>query len=172
MVIEKRKERRIKVNLPIRITHQDNLEVVGKTENISRLGSYVELDKEVPVGSDIDVTLEIPQYCPDLSLTGTVQCRGNIFRCNVTKETESQKYYGIGIFFTDFLKSSDRDKLSKYIDFLILNEDKSIREGIKRWQIKRDKAKITKQAREKKIGQKEFQTEALSLLKQILSRLE
>ena len=154
MVIEKRKERRIKVNLSIRITYQDSLEIVGKTENISRLGTYVELDKDIPLGSDIDVTLEISRYCQDLSLTGTVQCKGNIFRCNLVRESATQKYYGIGIFFTDFLNETDRDKLSKFIDFLILNEDKSIREGVKHWQTKKEKAKIAKQAREKKINQK------------------
>lgn len=172
MPAEKRKERRIRVALPIKITYQNNLMVVGKTENISRLGAYLEIDKELPVGIDVDINLEIPIYTKDLSLTGKIRCKGDIFRCNLVRESGPKKYYGTGVFFTDFLNLADRDKLSKYIDFLTSKEDKDIREGIKRWQDKRDITKKARQTTKIPLAQERFQAEALSLLKQILTRLE
>ena len=172
MAVEKRKERRIRVGLPIKIIYQNNIEVAGKTENISRLGAYVEIDREIPLGVDVDVTLDIPEYSEGLSLTGGIRCSGNIFRCHLARESELKKYYGVGVFFTDFSPPTDKDKLSRYIDFLILKEEKDVREGIKRWRGKREVNKITKQAPKTQAGQEKFQIEALNLLKQILSRLE
>jgi hypothetical protein len=172
MAIEKRKERRIKVSLPIKIIYKNNIKILGNTENISRLGAYVEVDKEIPAGMDVDINLEIPAYTEDLSLTGAVRCKGNIFRCNLTKESEPKKYYGIGVFFTNFLKQIDRDKLSRYIDFLILQEEKGVREGIRRLRDKRDKTQKTKQSSKIQLKQEDYQREALNLLEQILSRSE
>lgn len=157
--------------MPIRIIYKKNIELIGRTENISRLGTYLEIDKEITPGTDIDITLEIPVYREGLSLSGKIRCKGNIFRCNLAREVGAKKYYGIGIFFTAFLKD-DREKLSKYIDFLITNEDKTVKEGIEHWKSKRKLAKMTKQTRETEAQQKEFQTEAIDLLNKILSRLE
>jgi hypothetical protein len=172
MAIEKRKERRIKVNLPIKIVYQKDHVVTAQTENISRLGAYVETGKKIPLGIDIDITLEIPVYTKDPSLSGEVKCKGNIFRCNFIRETESNKYYGIGIFFTHFFNDADREKLSQYIDFLILTEDKNIKEGIKHWRDKRKIAKETRQAQKISLSQEDYQKETFALLKQILARLE
>lgn len=172
MVVEKRKERRVKANLPIKIIYQNNPGVVGRTENISGLGTYVETDREISPGTELDIVLEIPVYTEDISLTGKVRCKGNIFRSNLVRESESRKYYGIGIFFTDFLNETDRDKLFGYIDFLILKEGEEVKKGIKRWRDKRDMTKKTKQIRQIQASQEEFQTESLNLLKQVLSRLE
>lgn len=154
--MERRKERRIKVNLPIKIVYKNGFEVVGKTENISRLGTYVEIDRKIPAGADIDITLESPK--------GVISCKGNIFRCNLVREVGPKKYYGMGIFFTDFLNHTDRNKLSEYIDSLIANEDKNIKAGLKRWRKKRDISKQTKQEKP--------QIEILNLLKKILNHLE
>ncbi|MBU4346627.1 MAG: PilZ domain-containing protein [Candidatus Omnitrophica bacterium] len=139
MVLEKRKERRIRVSLPITILYQDKRKVLGKIENMSRLGTYAEINKEIRIGTDIEIILTIPVYTKDLSLSGKIRCKGKIFRCNLLREAESQKYYGIGIFFTEFLEQDDKDKLSKYIDFLILNEDRNIKKGLKQWRAKRGK---------------------------------
>lgn len=180
MVIERRKERRIKVNLPIKIVYpalsaterscrvgkggiyRNGFAVVGRTENLSRIGTYVEIDRNIPVGTDIDMTLESPK--------GVISGKGNIFRCNLVREVGSRKYYGIGIFFTDFLKETDRDKLSEYIDSLIADEDRNIKKGLKRWRKKREISKVSNQSHP--ISQEGFQVEVLNLLKKILSRLE
>lgn len=169
-VIDKRKERRIKVNLSIKLAYQNNRQVRAATENISRLGTYVEIGRKIPPGTSLDITLEIPVYGEDPSLAGEAKCKGDVFRCNLIKEDESKKYYGIGIFFTDFPQETDRDKLSQYIDFLIRQEDKSIKAGAKRWHKKREMAKRTPRARQ--VKQDNYQTGSAKLLKQALSRLE
>jgi len=172
MALEKRKERRIKVNLPIRIACPGNIKVGGQTQNISRLGAYVEMDRRVPIGADVEIAIEIPVYTNNLSLSGKIKCQGNIFRCDLIREKEAKKYYGIGIFFTSFLQPIDREKLSQYIDFLILNEDKNIKEGVRRWRNKREVTKKAKQVQKRELSQEDFQETATTLLKQILNRLE
>ena len=65
-VIEKRKEKRIKITLPIRIIYQ-NSEIIGETKNISRLGMYAEIDRLFPLGSELEIMIEIPVYTKDTS---------------------------------------------------------------------------------------------------------
>lgn len=172
MAIEKRRERRIKVSLPASIIYKNNPEILGRIENISRLGAYVEIDRKIPMGSDIDITFKIPIYTKDLSLTGEVKCKGNMFRFHLAREFNSKKYYGIGVFFTSFLKQVDRDKLSEYIDFLILREEREIRAGIKLWREKRGITRKNKQNKQIQIGKNDYQTEIFTLLRKILIRLE
>ncbi len=172
MGIEKRKERRIRVSLPIKIVYQRGEVLMAETENISRLGAYVEIEKKIPLGADIDIALQIPPYTKDPSLCGEVKCQGNIFRSSLAREIAAKKYYGIGIFFTRFAQEAEREKLSKYIDFLILNEDKVVKEGIRQWRDKRKAAKDTRKLERASLNQKDYQKETLALLNQILTRLE
>lgn len=167
MALEKRKERRLKVNLPIKISFPNNPEISSRTENISRLGAYIHTEKKIPVGKDVEVVLEIPSY-KDKSPSGVeIKCKANVFRCTPLEEIPSGQYYGIGIFFTEFPKDADKDRLSKYVDYLISQEDEAVKKGMKRWQDKRAALKAKKHTeRGSEIK------EALHILKQILSRLE
>lgn len=170
-VIEQRKERRIKVDLPVTIIYR-NSEVNGKAENISRLGAYVKIGRHIPAGSDLDITLKIPVYAGDASLSGEVKSKASVFRSGLAGEIGPQKYYGIGIFFTKFLQQADRDRLSRYIDFLILQESKGIHEGLKRWKEKREISKKSMEKQRIKIKDDNYQAQTLELLKQALARLE
>ncbi|RKY32179.1 MAG: hypothetical protein DRP74_03215 [Candidatus Omnitrophota bacterium] len=170
--MEKRKERRIKVNLPIEISYGKSPPLTGETENLSRLGAYLEADRKFPLGVDIDINIEIPSYSDNRSLAGKVNCKGNVFRCSLTKDLENIKYYGIGVFFTEFSKESDKEKLSKYIDYLIEKEEESIKEGLKHWKEKRESAKITKKERQEEFPKEDAQQETLRLLSEVLKRLE
>ncbi|MBM3255549.1 MAG: PilZ domain-containing protein [Candidatus Omnitrophica bacterium] len=163
--IEKRKEKRIRVKLPIKISYGD-IKITGETENISRLGAYVETTKEIPLGAGLEIGLSIPIYGKDSSLAGGIRCKGSVFRSSLTREEGPVKYYGLGIFFTDFLQQADRNKLSSYIDFLVLKEEEGAREGLNRWRQKRN---VVKKPQSTEQGNT---VECLSLLKQILSRLE
>lgn len=173
-VVEKRKERRIKVRIPIRILNQKGQEILGNTENLSRLGTYIEADKDIPPGSEVDISLSIPKYKKDASLAGEVRCAGSVFRSGLIKETESKKHYGIGIFFVDFPKDSDRQKLSSYLDFLILREDKEIKESVQYWQEKRRFVQETRRSRKPEPEEQGSlsQSEVLSLLRHILDKVE
>ena len=112
-------------------------QIYTQTENINILGTYVETEQKIPLGTKVDITIEIPVYTNDSSLTGNVRCRGDIFRCNLAKETGKERFYGLGIFFTDFSDEEDRNKLTKYIDFLILKEKEEIKKALKIWRKKR-----------------------------------
>ena len=107
------------------------------TENISLLGTYVEIEQEIPLGAKLDITIEIPAYTDVSSLTGNVRCRGDVFRCNFAREVESRMIYGHGIFFTRFSSEEDRNKISKYIDFLVLKEQEEIKQAMKQWRRRR-----------------------------------
>ncbi|MEI6631685.1 MAG: PilZ domain-containing protein [bacterium] len=163
--IEKRKEKRIRVKLPIKISYGD-IKITGETENISRLGGYVEITKEIPLGAELEIELGIPAYGKDSSLAGGIRCKGSVFRSSLTKEENTVKYYGLGIFFTDFSQQADRNKLSSYIDFLLLQEEQGVKEGLNRWRQKRSVVKKSQSVEQGNTG------ECLALLKQILSRLE
>lgn len=89
------------------------------------------------MGVKADIILDLPAYSNDLSLIGNVRCSGDVFRCSLLKEVGSKKLYGMGIFFTDFFEQEDRNKLSKYIDFLILKEQENIKQAMQRWREKR-----------------------------------
>jgi hypothetical protein len=172
MAAERRKERRLKANIPIKITGKNNLEIFTSTENISFLGAYIEVDRQIPTGTDVEVVLEIPHYSEDLSLAGEVKCKGDVFRCSLVSESNTIKYYGVGVFFTDFYLSEDRDRLHGYIDFLIENEEHDINEGLRRLRYRRDAHRLARNAEQKISGQEEFQEKSLELLKHIASRLE
>jgi len=139
MATEKRRERRLRVNLPIRISYAGSPEIYSQTENISRLGTYAEIEQEIPLGMHLDMTIGVPAYTDDLSLIGNVKCRGDVFRCNLVREVGLRKFYGLGIFFTDFSNEQDRDKLSKYINFLIAKEQEDVKQATARWREKRRK---------------------------------
>jgi len=172
MPSERRKERRLRANLPIKITGKNNLEIFTRTENISFLGAYVEVDREISAGTEVDVVLEIPHYSEDLSLAGEVRCKGNVFRCSLVSQSEAIKYYGAGVFFINFYLSEDRDRLHRYIDFLIQNEEQEINSGLRRLRNKREAHKSAKSSGQKLINQEEFQEKSLELLKQIAEQLE
>ena len=172
MAAERRKERRLKANIPIKIMGKNSLEIFTRTENISFLGAYIEVDRQIPTGTEVEVELEIPHYSEDLSLAGEVKCKGDVFRCSLVSESDAIKYYGVGIFFTDFHLAEDRDRLHGYIDFLIENEEQEINEGLRRLRYRREAHRLARNAEQKVSGQEEFQEKSLELLKNIVSRLE
>ncbi|MFH1339514.1 MAG: PilZ domain-containing protein [Candidatus Omnitrophota bacterium] len=137
MVTERRRERRIKVRLPITMSPPDSAPINAYTENISLLGTYLEIEREIPLGTKLDMTIEVPPYSGNSSLTGSVRCGGDVFRCNLAREFESRKLYGHGIFFTGFSTGGDRNKLSKYVDFLIRKEQEDIKQAMQQWRKRR-----------------------------------
>lgn len=165
---ERRKEHRLRANLPIKIVCQDNAEIIGRTENISRLGTYVEIDRQIPVGERVDLTIEIPVYGQDISFSGQVDCKGSVFRSGLAKQFQKDRLYGTGIFFTFFNSKEAKEKLSRYMDFLASKEEQDIKEGLRR---RKEKEKL-KGYEEKIVHQQGPQQESLNLLKEIVSRLE
>jgi len=167
---EKRKERRIKIVLPIKVIYQGS-ELSGFTGNISRLGTYAEVERELPIGSDVNVILEIPAYGQDASLGGKAKCRGNVFRSNFIQESKGKKNYGLGVFFTSFNEEADRQKLSRYIDYLVAREENEVKRDAKQWKEKREIKKTDRDLREGHDA-KFNNSDIILLLKQIANQLE
>jgi len=172
MGIEKRRGRRIRVRLPIRISYGGAHTITAETQNISPLGTYVEIGQQIPLGTDVDIILKILPYPGSFSSNQEVKCQGGIFRCNLVGEVESRKIYGIGVFFTDFQNPEEQNKLSRYIEFLTSKEANDIKAGAQLLQDKKKTEKKIKKAKEQMQDKTDYQKETLDLLKQILSRLD
>jgi hypothetical protein len=169
---EKRKEHRLKANMPIQVSCGQGKALRGRTENISRLGTYVELPQEIAAGQTVDLVLELPAYTRDVSLTGEVRCEGTVFRSSPVRVIDGRQWYGLGIFFTDFASLRDKENISAYVDHLIGAEEQEIKEGLKRRKEKESAHAGAAGKKEAASRQDEFQKEALGLLQQISSRLE
>jgi hypothetical protein len=169
---EKRKEHRLRANMPIKLAWEKEKGLLGTTGNISRLGTYVELDRQIPSGQAVELILELPAYTHDISLIGDVSCSGTVFRSSPLRQSENEQRFGLGIFFTDFASPRDKDKISAYVDHLIRMEEQDIKEGLRR---RKDREESHEGGRRKEGSarrQEDFQNEALALLKQISSRLD
>jgi hypothetical protein len=168
--IEKRKERRIKIALPIKIIYQRS-ELEGFTGNVSRLGTYAEIQKELPVGAEVEVVLTIAAAGEDSPGRGQIRCMGNVFRAGLARELNGKRYYGLGIFFTGFPEETDRKRLSGYIDYLIFREEKAVKDGVKQWRRKkkmRRSDKVSAGTRPRALKD----SDVIGILNEILSRLD
>jgi len=163
---EQRKEHRFHADLPIRVLY-GTAELLSGTENISRLGTYAEFAREIPVGEELEIALVLPAYTNDPALTGEVRCKGSVFRSTILRESAANKSWGTGIFFTAFDDSQDREKLSAYIDHLTRQEEQEIKEGLRR---RREKDHV-RHLQQLDGRQEEFQKETVKLLRQISVRL-
>jgi hypothetical protein len=168
---DKRKEHRFRATVPLRVQYGKR-EFLSTTENISRLGTYAEFNKEIAAGETVDVTLTIPSYTQDTFQTGEVRCKGSVFRSTFLRESAGGKYYGIGIFFTVFAQDGDRQKLSQFIDYLTVKEEQDVKEGLRRRREKEETEKIARHSEELHSKETEFQKESLRLLRHISSQLE
>jgi len=171
MGVERRKERRLRANLPIKLISGGE-EFLTRTENISALGAYMEAEHTIPVGADVDLILEIPLYSKDTSLSGEVRCKGSVFRSSVIREFQTGKFYGIGVFFTTFLRDEDKKKLFSYVDYLIQSEEQDIKEGLKKWKFKREAHKAVRVTEQMQVHQEEFQSKTVEALNKILQKLD
>jgi hypothetical protein len=168
MAQEKRKEYRLKVRIPISVRVDPKAHFESKTVNLSRLGTYVEIPQDVPAGKSVSVIMALPAYCADASLCGEVKCRGTVFRNTMVREEDGRSIYGLGIFFTDFGTFQDKEKLSRYIGFLVDKEEQDMRDGVRRRKEKTGQDKAGRQGDEKN----DFQKEILSVLADMSRRIE
>lgn len=160
------------MSLPVWISYRDKRGIPGTIENISRLGAYVATDRPIPEDTAVSAMFAIPSYTKDQSLGGEVRAEANVFRMNLIGESGANKHYGVGLFFTRFLSQQDSDKLSGYIDFLILEEENNIKAGIKRWQEKRKAVKKGVSGPDAVPDNNDAQQEIMTLLRMIMERVD
>ena len=147
---ERRREKRIRVSLPIQISYSGNPPIQARTENISLLGTYLEMKQEIPLGTKLDIVVDVPDYTADSRMSGKVRCRGDVFRCNFLKQEGQERIYAFGIFFINFIDDLDRERLARYIDFLLIREQEKIEQALKMWKEKRRKRQARQTQGQKK----------------------
>ncbi len=115
---ERRRRRRIDVALPIKIEYNKE-KISARIKNISLLGVYLESDKEIPVGTALNIWVDVPktQAIPGRQ----INCRGVVFRCQSLAGLEPKARYGVGIFFRSFLEGAE-EALGGYIDNVLWQE--------------------------------------------------
>lgn len=153
------------MRLPVRISYRGS-QIAGETENISRLGAYVETSRSIPLGAEFTITLTLPPEDVDSKAAAEINCKASVFRSGLLRQEGEDKYYGLGVFFTSFPQQSDRDRLSSYMDFLTQQEERYLKEGLK--QLKERRASSEK-------AQAAWQADCakcLEALKKILEKLE
>jgi len=117
---ERRRRQRIDIGLPIEICYNNN-RISAETANISILGTYLQSNKEIPIGTALTVTLKIPGLRKAKPANSRqIGCTGVVFRC---QDTIPSGTCGIGIFFRAFSKGSEKI-LSGYIDRILSQEKK------------------------------------------------
>lgn len=122
-VKERRRRQRVDVALPIKIEYNKK-RISTRTKNISILGAYIETDREIPIGTTLDIKIVIPKkILARVYKHRRISCTGIIFRCHPVAAVEEKNRYGIGIFFRSFEKEGEKD-LSAFIDRVLLHEQK------------------------------------------------
>lgn len=82
---QKRQEVRCAVRFPLAlpvVLSSGEDEIVGSTRNISASGVLFALEKDLPVGSDIDFSMRMPRAVLGSPQDVLVQCKGRVVRCS------------------------------------------------------------------------------------------
>ena len=136
---ERRRRQRADVALTLKIEYNKE-GILTKTKNINALGTYTEIAKEIPVGTDLNIRIELPKRgCAKAGRPKKINCAGVVFRCQPVFSAEGKNQYGIGIFFRSFLEKGEKE-LSGYVDYLLLQERK-----IGRMYMRKRKQKLLKE---------------------------
>ncbi|MBN3038010.1 MAG: PilZ domain-containing protein [Candidatus Omnitrophica bacterium] len=117
---ERRRRKRVDVALPIKIEYNRE-RLAEATVNISTLGTYFESDNEIPIGTALDMVLEIPKPKMQTAEPVHICCSGVVFRCQLTGNRDSKSRFGIGVFFRSFEEGGE-ESLSQYLDHVISEE--------------------------------------------------
>ena len=133
---ESRRGRRVAVTLSAHLICGDQ-ELSCQTENVSLLGTYVQVARELPISTPAKMTLDLPYNM------GAVQCQGVVVRC----ENLRPSVYGLGVFFNEFLEDGEA-KLEKLIDELLRKQT----EEAERYFQERDR--LRKERMQKKLAEK------------------
>lgn len=138
MNAERRRRKRVDVALPIKIAYNNGEQILCLTKNLSILGTYIEIDKKIPIGSilEIEIDTSTAKVNPQTKL---IKCRGVTFRCQ-SITVNKKNTYGIGIFFRSF-SERDENNLSEYIDYFQLEEERKGKMYIEKMKEKQTKRK-------------------------------
>ncbi len=121
---EKRRRKRIDVALALIVEYNQG-EIRAETKNISLLGTYIELNKEIPPGAKLNIKITLPpQGSGQSGRNRQVCCEGVAFRSGPLIPLQGKRLYGTGIFFRAFSPGSEKS-LADYIDYVLRREKKA-----------------------------------------------
>jgi len=144
--LERRRRRRVKVQMPMRLGYGSN-EALASTKNVSLLGACLSMDRQIPTGTRVALSIDIPKYIEDSNLIGEVKGEGAIVRCDTMAEGQPSGYE-LGLFFSSFLPPGE-EKLANYLDYIAKKEEDEIRQWVQQYRqhIKERKKKIADKKR-------------------------
>jgi len=106
--IERRRYPRIEETLPIELL-TDEYEISTETKNLSCIGAYCTVDRDIPVLTKLSIKLILPKDSKDKYTK--VNCRGVVVR----KEIINPDKFNIAIFFND-IAPKEKNKILRYIN--------------------------------------------------------
>ncbi|MBF0385656.1 MAG: PilZ domain-containing protein [Candidatus Omnitrophica bacterium] len=111
---ERRKDPRVRNNVPVKITNLDG-DQVTETANISRSGAYCRVEKYIEPMTKLNINLLVPFRKNKKVSSKKVNCGGVVIR---TEPVPGQEAFNIAIFFNDITKK-DADCISDYVSFYL-----------------------------------------------------
>lgn len=111
---ERRRALRANAEIPLEIKKEKGV-IEARTENISSSGAYCTLDRFVPLNTELNVSLILPdEDIKEEEKAKRVTCHGIVVRTEPTGEGDEHTGYGMAICFTD-LARRDREKIKDYV---------------------------------------------------------
>jgi hypothetical protein len=114
---DRRKNRRLESNIPIKIS-QDGGDFVTETRNISRSGAYCRANQYIAPMTKLKVHLLLSIPRNGKPLTKKISCEGVVVR----SDPADDKGCHIAIFFND-IKQRDAESITDYVNKYLKDED-------------------------------------------------
>jgi hypothetical protein len=149
--MERRKKRRIEAALTLDILYGTN-KLTTQSKNISMLGTLIENEQQIPVGTNVEITIYLPLYGHYRKPVGPVKCQGTIFRSTLATQAPNPPLFRLGIFFSSFSSKQDSDMLSAYMDYFVSKEKTFVKKRLKQLKakLKREKEALKKAQKKSK----------------------
>lgn len=110
--VDRRKAPRLGKNIPVKLC-QEGGDIVTETLNLSRLGAYCRVQKNLELMTKFNVQLLLPLKKGSRHITKRISCTGVVVR----SEPEPQKdTFCVAIFFND-ISPKDAQSISEFVQF-------------------------------------------------------
>ncbi|MDD4908633.1 MAG: PilZ domain-containing protein [Candidatus Omnitrophica bacterium] len=108
---ERRQYPRAQKQLALKI-EADGCDIVTQTENISCVGTYCIVDKQIPVMTKLSLLLLLPLRSKNRNVTSRIHCKGVVVRSDTVSETGK---FSLAVFFNE-ISERNKAKIAQYIN--------------------------------------------------------
>lgn len=115
---ERRKEPRLKNNIPVKICREGG-DFVTETQNVSRSGAYCRVNEYIEPMTKLKIHLLLSFPRSGKNVTKKISCDGVVVR---SEPTEDDGKYHVAIFFND-IKKRDAECIMDYVDAHMKTEE-------------------------------------------------